>query len=370
MGITFCRGEKMVLKLFTPGHGAFMDSLIMYGLVSSLPSDTKCRVSCIAGFFEINIENKTFQEVASAIAGNIHGHAESIISHLIDNLKVVQKGSRGRLESYLNNHKQPEIIADNLKRFYTSPGHAQYEGRYHKGQHVWLPFYPHLGKYFTGEYKYSPANYGVCPTCITLAALGFYKAAIPIRFTPPKTVSHIILLSFEGEVSSETLANMLVFVGSDVFSGLVNELRPMVENLPLTTLTYFLLANFTSPLIYMIHESKAIWTALSMTLDIVKGQVVQIRGYEEISIDRYLSSLVHLMQIDKKYNIDSIGKLVTVTKRLMRKGETAAIESLYKFLNTRSYIDLYSSIRQIIKVLEEGPGKSFCEELVCLTQLA
>ncbi|MEM4489202.1 MAG: hypothetical protein QXK88_10510 [Desulfurococcaceae archaeon] len=364
----------MVLKLFTPGHGAFMDSLIMYGLVSSLPSDARCRVSSTAGFFEIDVENKTIQEVANAIAGNIHAYAESIVNHLIDNLKVVQKGSRGRLESYLDAHKQPEIIADNLKRFYTSPGHAQYEGRYRKGQHVWLPFYPHVGKYFTGEYRYSPVNYGVCPTCITLAALGFYKAAIPIRFTirstPPKTASHIVLLSFEGEVSSETLANMLVFIGSEVFSRLVDELRPMAENLSLTTLTYFLLANFTSPLIYMIHESKAIWTALSMTLEIVKGQVVQIRGYEEISIDRYLSSLVHLMQIDKKYNINSLEKLVTITKRLIRKGETAAIDSLYKFLNTRSYTDLYSSIRQIVKALEEGPGKSFCEELACLTQLA
>jgi len=360
----------MVLKLFTPGHGAFMDSLIMYGLVSSLPSDTKYRVSSTAGFFEIEIENKTPQEVASAIAGNINAYSEEVARHLINNLKVIQKGSQGRLKSYLDDHRNPKTVMESLKRAYMSPGHAQYEGRYRKGQHVWLPFYPHIGKYFTREYEYSPTNYGVCPTCITLAALGFYKATIPIRFPPPKNTSHVVLLSFEGEVSGETLASMLSFIKGDAFDGIIRELRPIVENLPLTTLTYFLLANFTSPLIHMFHGSKALWIALSTTFDVVKGQVVQIRGYEEISIDRYLSSLFHLTQIDGKYNIGSLEKLALITKKLMRKGEVAALESLYRFLNTRSYIDLYVSIRQIVKVLEEGLGKTFCEELACLTQLA
>lgn len=360
----------MTLKIFTPGHGTFMDSLIMYGLVSSLPSDTRYRVSSTAGFFEIEIENKTLQEVAGTIAGNIHVYSEDIVKHLVGDLKVIQRGSQGRLKSYLDDHKSTKIVMESLNRAYMSPGHAQDEGRHRKGQHIWLPFYPHIGKYFTREYKYSPTNYGVCPTCITLAALGFYKAVIPIRFLPPKNTSHIVLLSFEGEVSGEILANMLAFIESSVFKSLINELRPIVENLPLTTLTYFLLANFTSPLIYMLHGSKALWTALSITFDIVKGQVVQIRGYEEISIDRYLSSLFHLTQIDEKYNINSLEKLIVVTKKLMRKSEAAAIESLYKFLNTRSYIDLYVSIRQIVKVLEEGIGKTFCEELACLTQLA
>lgn len=361
----------MKIKIFTPGHGIFMDSLIMYGFVSALSSsDVKCYVSGTAGFFEIEIEGKSFQDVADLLASEIKRNRESIVKYLVNDLRVVQKGSQNRLESYLGSHESSDVIVKSLEKAYVSPGHAQYEGRRRKGQHIWLPFYPHIGKYFTGEYGYPPVNYGVCPTCITLAALGFYKATIPIKYMPPKIASHVILLSFDGEVSGETLAEMLIFTNSDVFIQKINRLRPAAENLSLNTFTYVLLTQFTSSLMRKIYESKAMWTSLSTTFDIIKGQVVQIRGYEKISIDKYLSSLSYLMQVDNKYNVNPLDKLRIVTENLIKKKEWAAIEALYKFVNSRSYVDLYVATRQVVKALKEGVGKIFCEELACLTQLA
>ena len=359
----------MELKIFTPGHGFFMDSLIMYGLVSAFPPDVKYHVSGTAGFFKIEIEGAALQEVANFLAGDIGIHLEDIIECLVNNLRVVQKGSQKRLKSYLDSHKNPDVLVESFEKNYMLPGHAQHEGRYYKGQHVWLPFYPHIGKYFAGEYRYPPVNYGICPTCVTLAALGFYKATIPIRYMPPKSASHIILLSFEGESSGEMLAKMPTFIRGNALTELINKLRPVAENLPVSTLTYVLLTRFTSSLIRDLYESKAIWTALSTTFDVIRGQVVQIRGYDEVTIDGYLSSLVFLMRIDEKYNIDPLKRLGEITEDLIRKKETAAMEALYKFMNTRSYMDLYVAIRQIIKALGEGPGKIFCEELACLTQL-
>ncbi|MCX8171843.1 MAG: hypothetical protein N3E47_07815, partial [Candidatus Bathyarchaeota archaeon] len=261
------------------------------------------------------------------------------------------------------------VVAENIERAYGSPGHARYEGRGRRGQHLWLPFYPHIGKYFTGEYEYSPVNYGVCPTCITLAALGFYRAAVPIRFMPPRNALNAVLFSFEGEVSGETLANILSLIRSDEFNGLISRIRSKVENIPLSTLIYVLITCFTGSVLRRIYESKAMWAALSITFDIVKGQVVQIRGYEEFSIDRYISSLVYLLQVDEKHNIGPLDRLIGITRRLMEKDEAAAVEALYRFLNTRSHMDLYLAIRRIVKVLGEGPGKVFCEELACLTQM-
>jgi hypothetical protein len=357
------------MKLFTPGHGFFMDSLIMYGLVSSLPSHVEYYVSGNAGLFEIEIESRDVHDVANFLASYIERHKESIIDLLVGRLKLIQKGSQKRLESYLSNYSNSGVFAKDLEKTYMSPGHAQKEGRRQKGQHVWLPLYPHIGKYFTGEYKYSPSNYGVCPLCIALATIGFYRGTIKIPYNPPKNASLVVLLSFEGEVSGKEFTNILSHLESEAFDQNIKKLRLIMDKIPLNTFIYVLLANLAKEAILYLYESKAAWTSLSTTFNIVKGQVAQIRGYEEIFIDKYLSSLVYLTQIDEKYKINSLKKLQIVTENLIKSGEPAAIEALYRFMNTRSPSDLYMTIRQITKATGVV-GRSFCEELAWLTQLA
>ncbi|MCS7116896.1 MAG: hypothetical protein RMJ31_06570 [Nitrososphaerota archaeon] len=361
----------MHIKLFTPGHAFFMDSLIMYSIISTLPPDVKYSVSSNAGFFEIRIEDGDLHDIATLIASNVEDHKESIVEYLIGQLKLIQKGSQKRLESYLSKHTDPDVVAESLARNYKLPGHAQREGRHYKGQHVWLPFYPHIGKYFTGEYKYQQSNYGVCSTCITLSALGFYKATVPLRSTPPENALNLVLLSFEGEVSGEILADILAHIKGDVFTKAIERLQShsVANILPLNTFTYILLTWFTKDILRYLYESKAVWTVLSIKFDIVKGQVLQIRGYEEIPINRYISSLVYLIKIDEKFKLDPLERLQSITESLMAKKEPAPIESLYRYINTRSFSDLYTTTRQIVKVLKAGFGKNFCKELACLTQL-
>jgi hypothetical protein len=359
------------MKLYTPGHGFFMDSLIMYGIISCLPSDIKYCVFSNAGLFEIEIENRSIHDISDHIASRIDQYKEDIVRSLVEQSKLVQKGSQRRLETFLRKYSDPNIVAQDLEQAYMSPGHAQNEGRFHRGQHVWLPLYPHVGKYFTGEYRYQASNYGVCPLCITLAVVGFNEAAILVPYKPPKNASLVVMFSFEGKVSGKVLGEMLSFIGDEDFHQAINKLRPIINDIPLNIFIHMLLAKWTKEIIIYLYKSNAAWTAFSTTFEIVKGQVAQVRGYKEISIDRYLSSLAYLIQVDEryKYDLNPLERLRIITDYLVKSGEPAAVEALYRFLNTRLTSDLYRAVRQIDKV---GGiiGKSFCKELVWLTHLA
>ena len=111
-------------------------------------------------------------------------------------------------------------------------------------------------------------------------------------------------------------------------------------------------------------------------------------------VDRYLSSLVHLMLLDEERSkktgeppVDPLERLRKLTERLLREEEPAAVEALYKqvreqraprlrhgvaiealyrFLNTRAPSDLYTASRQVFKALKEGLGREFCKVLACL----
>jgi len=358
------------MKLYTPGHGLFMDSLIMYGIISCLQSDIDYYVFGNAGLFEIDIKDSDIYNISNFIASNIDQHEEDIVKLLVEESKLIQKASQRRLETFLRRYSDPSIVAQDLKQAYMSPGHAQNEGRFHGGQHVWLPLYPHIGKYFTGEYKYQASNYGVCPLCITLAVVGFSKAAILVPYIPPKNALLVTILSFEGEVSGRVLKRMLSYIEDKDFRQVIDKLRPIINDIPLNIFIYMLLAQWTKEAIIYLYESKASWIAFSTTFEITKGQVVQVRGYEEVSVDRYLSSLAYLIQIDEKYKyeVNPLRKLQIVTDYLIKNKEPVAIEALYRFLNTRSPSDLYRAVRQIDRV---GGiiGKGFCRELAWLTQL-
>jgi len=369
----------MYLKIYTPGHGPFLDSLIMYGLASVFEEgNLKYHVTGSAQAFELNVEGVSTSDVASSIAHTIHNRKEDVNKLLANQLRLVQKEASNKLLAFLGEMTDPSKVERSLQA-YLVPGHARDEGREVRGkQHVWLPLYPHIGKYFTGEYRYKPKEYGVCPFCIALATLGFYRAALPVLYPPPGITSNVLILSFEGRVAGEALNEMMFFVRSHEFvqGVLANQsLRRAARILPLTVFTWMLLAFFSAELLKTLYKTEASWIALSTTFDVVKGGVVQVRGYEEVSIDRYLSSLVWLIQVDEEREkrkegerVRPLERLRDLTERLIREEDPAALEALYRFLVTRRPSDLYAASRQVVKRLREGMGKGFCEELACLIQ--
>jgi hypothetical protein len=366
----------MSLRIYTPGHGLFLDSLIMYGLASALSEgNLEYHVIGSAHAFELSVESASASDVANLIAYVMERCKESVVKLLADDLRLVQREVSNKMRAFLSEVATSDKVKRLLQTYFV-PGHARDEGREARGkQHVWLPFYPHIGKYFAGEYRYKPKEYGVCPFCIALASLGFFKAALPIRYPPPGITSNVVILSFEGKVSGDVLNRMMSYVKSPEFVQEVLERRSLhraARMLPLATFNLMLLTFFSAELLEALYEAAASWTALSTTFDVVKGGVVQVRGYEEMSIDQYLSSLVRLIEADEKRTrkANPLERLRILAERLLREGgeDPAALEALYRFLLSRTPSDLYTASRQVVKRLGEGFGKDFCEELACLIQ--
>jgi len=361
----------MSLTLYTPGHGLFMDTLIMYGLISPFlrKTDIDFEVRGTGGFFEIRIEDLSLDEYASLLAGEVQNSREEIKKLLLNELRLVQKQSEKKLVKNLDHLTEFEKASNALKSYLT-PGHAESEGRRAGGQHTWLPLYPHLGKYSPGSFRYHPRNYVTCPTCIALASLGFKTASITIRGLKSRNKIQALLLTFEGELFGDNLRDLLVYINSNEFRNVQNDkrVRRAADLLPLTTFTNLLLTYFTSDIVAQLHKAEASFIVQSLTFEIIRGGVTQIRGYEELFIDRYLSSLAQLSMLDRELKMidGSFKKLRSLSEELIRKEETAALEALYSFLNTRNPYDLYKASRQIVKSLEKGFGKQFCQELALL----
>ena len=366
----------MSLRIYTPGHGLFLDSLIMYGLASALnEGNFEYRVVGSAQAFELSVEGASASDVTNLIAYVMEKCKEDIVKLLADDLRLVQREVSNKLRAFLSEAATSDKV-EKLLRTYFVPGHARDEGREARGkQHVWLPFYPHIGKYFTGEFKYKSKEYGVCPFCIALASLGFFKAALPIRYPPPGVTSNVVILSFEGQVSGDVLSRVMSYLRSPEFVQEVlgrRSLHRAARILPLTVFNWVLLAFFSAELLKALYEAAASWTTLSATFDVVKGGVIQVRGYEEMSIDRYLSSLVRLIEADERRSrkANPLNRLQVLTEQLLKEGkeDPASLEALYRFLISRTSSDLYTASRQVVKRLGEGFGKDFCEELACLIQ--
>ena len=367
----------MEVKIYTPGHGVYTDTLIMYGIVSSLVERgvKNCVINGIAGSYEISIKDDiTINDIAQIISENIDEYRSSILNLLINELHLIQSSSGNKLHKYLRDAVDPSFLANELATKYSSPGHAQNEGRYGKGQHIWLPLYPHIGKYLTREFRYVSKNYGVCSTCISLASLGFLKAVIPLYYLREKKLSsYVLLLSFDGIVELKNLEDYLAFPRSETFVKKIKNdfiVKKSLDVLPLITVTYMIIAGFSHRIIWNLYMSNAIWKAISVLFEISKG-VAQIRGYSEIPIDRFLFSLVRLREIDDKkgFNIDPVNRIFELSKKLVYKEETVAVETLYRFLETRDINDLYKLSRSIIIALDSGLGKNLTHELAHLVKI-
>jgi len=376
----------------------------MYGLACALcEQHLKYDVLGSAQAFEVDVDGADVSDVASAIAHTMFKYKERINEKLSNRLRLIQRDSSRRLTTYLNSMSDEKEVLKYLSE-YLAPGHARSEGRWASGgQHVWLPFYPHIGKYFTKEFKHESRNYGVCQLCIALAALGIYKAAVSV-FTltprkPPIPTTHVIVLSFEGRVAGDLLNQIVDCVGGSAFDEKIRRVREAAQSLPLSVFIQIVLACLTPDLLIRLHKAEALWRASSATFEVVKGGVVQVRGYEDMVVDRYLSSLVHLMLLDEERSkktgeppVDPLERLRKLTERLLREEEPGkeepaavealykqvreqraprlrhgvAIEALYRFLNTRAPSDLYTASRQVFKALKEGLGREFCKVLACL----
>ncbi|MCS7385437.1 MAG: hypothetical protein NDF55_01670 [archaeon GB-1867-005] len=346
-----------ITKIFTPGHGLFMDTLIMYGLFEAISSSNlSCELEGLGGLFCLSV-NADIDVIGEALANAAWKRIEETLDLLINRARVVMKSSKRGLEGALKSICDKSTCINYLERL-LKPGHADREGRGSKGTTVWLPLSPYLGKYLTGEYKYLARRYAACPQCIAAAALGASSMMIPVTF---RRRTNMILLTFDGEILCETMNVVRKFIHGPEMDQAKNELSRHIEDLPLSTFTNLIITLFSGDVVVALADSNASWRALSTTFEIVK--VPQIRGYEEISIDPVIDAL---KRIYVEGEVGTFDALQIIVRRLARLKDIASLDALFRYLFTRRINDLYMFARLASGTLDRGLGVNLCKELVKL----
>ncbi|MBO3842955.1 MAG: hypothetical protein FGF48_11175, partial [Candidatus Brockarchaeota archaeon] len=214
----------MTIELYTPGHGLFPDTLIMYGLVSPLRTHTNIEFEVLGcgTFFHILIKDIDLKWYSELLSKEIDDNKEDIRNLLIDNLRLIQEKSEGKLIECFETFKDEKEIFRHLNK-YLKTGHAKEEGRYPKEEGcftAWLPLYPQSGKYATRLFRYDPGRaYKMCPFCISLATLGFARSVITIKGLDPRERKiNSILLTFEGEVRGDIIRKLLTYIDSEAYN--------------------------------------------------------------------------------------------------------------------------------------------------------
>ena len=361
----------MIIELYTPAHGLFPDTLIMYGLVSPLRTHTDIEFDVVGHgtFFHILIKDIDRERYSELLSKEMDDNKEGVRSLLISNLRLIQKKSEKGLIKCFEMFKDEKEIFRYLDKC-SKPGHAEEEGRYPREEEsftAWLPLYPQSGKYATRLFKYDPGRaYKMCPFCISLATLGFAKSVIAIKGLDRRERKiNSILFTFEGKVRGDTIRKLLTYIDSEAYNREVKNdrsIRRGADILPLSTFTSLLLAFLTGELIAELYYSEASFKAQSLTFEV--SRVVQIRGYNEAVIDKLLYALTQLSQNDC---LDELRKL---SKKLLYGEEVSALDFLYGFLENRTASDLYKASRSITKALERGFGKDFAQKLALLIREA
>lgn len=337
-----------MVKIYTPGHGHYTDTLIAYGVSAALLEyNIGFNIEGVERIYIIDADAE-LEEIALAISKYTLSIKDNAIVQLIDNLRLIQKQTRRKLMLALDKLANVDECAKYLKSLQT-PGHAERlgEGRGAKGVILWLPLSPFAGKFFTGSFKYGALAYKVCLSCAGLASLGLLSMFMPIRL---RGRVYVTTLAFTGMVDDETLSVLKDYLGEERFLDQYKIISGAAENMPLRVLPFTILSILSGYAISKLDEAEASWKAYTITFDVRRA--TQIRGFSELNIDNILSSLNILA---KHTALDQLSTLVVGIAKGLRRGiiDPYILKSLMKYLGTRNIYDLYEFSR-IAKISFEG----------------
>lgn len=347
----------MALRLFTPGHGAFMDSLIMYAISSALnKEDVSYAARGMTNYYIIEAE-ATPQALANSLVSELQIYREEIENFFTSSTRLFQSSQMRKLDKiFKEGFKDTVAYLNELKE----PGHTirANEGRGGKGYTTWLPLNPTLGKYLRTPFKFQPEPYNACPSCISLAILGFRKAIVPLRMRTMKggrrvNITNSILISFNGEVDGLLLRRLEESIGP-----IIDELKGRIYGeISLLSSLMTVIGMMKGTLIEDVAHAEASWRALAVTFEVAR--VAQIRGYSEIIIDSLFDALAKLSSAGR------LNQLSWIIEKCVRSGDEAPIDALWRFVISRGPHDLYDFIR-LASRLEINIGASLCKELAKL----
>lgn len=352
----------ILLVLYTPGHGLFMDTLIMYAIASSLRGQkVGYTVKGHGGSYVIEAETE-LEALAKNLVREAHERREGVVNLLTERTRTVQRASRAKLARALDRLCDEEDVVNYLCEL-EKPAHAVSEGRGKGGFPVWLPINPSLGKYLTAPFKYRAKSYATCPFCVGLSALGFHVAGIPLRVRVGRggklvNITNVVLLAFDGDVDNEPLNVLLEFLSSDNTAGAYERLSRRVKDVSAIPLTIAALAHMKGNVADVIAHTDASWKALSVVFEVVR--ITEIRGYNEVVIDPLFDVLAKLYKVGR---LDSFQRLIR--ELLVHNDANSSLDALWRFILCKRGADLYKFVRSCVAA-KQLVNFEVCKELTKL----
>ena len=265
--------------LYTPGHGVFTDTLIMYALTSAL-KDEVVKVEGIEGRYILSI-SLTLDDIAKKVASYFKDLKDSTINTVVNEYRFA--GDPDKLESIFKDLLDENALVQYLKSLTTS-NHitAMSEGRGGKAKgKLWLFLAPHLGKYLPSEYKYKSKDYSVCHLCLGLALLGIANAMMTVRYVMGRGERREfrrigLLLSFDGIVKGSDLLKLLNVLKGEAFERAQRDLSDAARVLSTGTYASLAITMFGKELIDRLSLVEASWRGLVVTYAYAQAGVIQI----------------------------------------------------------------------------------------------
>ena len=356
--------------LYTPGHGAFLDGLIMYSIVGSLieyltykgvtdEALEHMRIKYTGNEYIINLNDLDVNIIVESIVYTLRKYEDDIVGKLIDQTNVIQKQSRGKLISTLSILTKADLLRTYIIDL-SKPLHMlrANEGRLAKPktklklEMAWLALMPSAGKFYLRDYGAEIREYKICLICKGLSLLGLYLMGLIGSMVGD---SLEIIPIFDGEVKASTLKLYRRIVG-EKFSDLYSKISKSIDVLPDSlTPRITLLSLSTMPqgssLLREMKEANASWHMVAVRL--TKG-ATQLRGFEELNIDPLINTLTSLLR-DIVLKLSEIVDEAINRLRAKKAGaknirvDADTIDLLFKFLEYRESSLLYKAIREIYK---------------------
>jgi len=358
----------MGIKIYTPGHGVITDSLIMYGIVGSLSVRFRESVRGILMSFTgheyiIDLGDFTLNDVAEAIAYVFDEYGHNITRRLLDEGRVIQLQSRGKLDGIISRLSNVDELKNRLSDL-TSKGHTLRlnEGRALKGKikdmdTIWLALMPSAGKYRLKEFSAVATPYLACILCRGLASLGLYFIGL---MSASGGDSLEIIPIFNGEVTGNVIMRY-IDVLSNNYINVTDRIRRVLDVLPTDILSKLSLIELSvlgggQDLIEELYKSSASWHLVSVKF--TRG-ASQLRGYDIVCIDPLIKGLYLVIKgnvAGDVYLIIDTAIRRLISKRRMRatiKGQinvdVDTLDYMVKFLEYRNVDLLYRAVRTAYK---------------------
>ena len=353
----------MTVELYTPGHGLYTDTLILYGLTlplcevlgqreGEIPAEL-IRAWSAGGFYRLEVRVADHDELANLIADHVADVEDRMAEELTKGpLGFFMEGDVGVFLQALTDIRS---LADYLRSLST-PGHAERAGEGREGRGRWktmkLPLMPTAGKYLhrdlTEASRYPQAPYKACGYCCALAALGLLEASFPILGRGKEWNRVITILAFDGLTDTryfDLLAEYRIRDWEEFYRRLMAVAA--AAQLPLRVLMKLVVALFSPGLVRVMAVAQARWRVLGVNLA-GRLKAPQVRGYQELEI----TALVHGLDTLYERGYMAFSELFPLARALIEAGEVDALESFLDFVASRSLGDLYLFARGAFSTLE------------------